>query len=99
MLKILFISALCIAVPANAEFFPAPSAVKMVSEEKVTGCEFIGLAYEADSFLSKSMDKAARKALDEALSKALQGGANTVVFKGISASNKELIVTLMAYRC
>jgi uncharacterized protein YbjQ (UPF0145 family) len=45
------------------------------------------------------MDKAARKALDEALIKASQAGANAVVFKGISAANKELVVTFMAYRC
>jgi hypothetical protein len=99
MLKILAIFALCIAVPANAEFYPAPSSVKIVSEQKVAECTFLGLAYEADSFVSKSMDKAARKALDEALIKASQAGGNAVVFKGISAANKELVVTFMAYRC
>ncbi|WP_324076257.1 MAG: hypothetical protein RSE14_05695 [Erythrobacter sp.] len=99
MFRIFVAFAFCIAAPANAEFYPAPSSVKMVSEQKVSSCEFLGLAYEADSFVSKSMDKAARKALDEALTKASQGGANTVIFKGISSANKELIVTLMAYRC
>ena len=99
MRRIFVALAFCIAAPASAEFYPAPSSVKIVSEQKVSSCEFIGLAYEADSFISKNMDKAARKALDEALAKASQGGANTVVFKGISASNKELVVTLMAYRC
>jgi len=99
MLKALAAVAVCLTVPANAEFYPAPSTVKMVSEQEVTDCEFLGLAYEADSFVSKNMDKAARKALDEALAKASQAGANTVIFKGISSSNKELVVTLMAYRC
>ena len=99
MLRLLSTFALCVAVPANAEFYTAPTTVKIVNDQKVSGCEFLGLAYEADSFVSKSMDKAVRKALDEALAKAGQAGANVVVFKGISASNKELIVNLMAYRC
>jgi hypothetical protein len=99
MLRIFAIFLMCTAVPASAEFYPAPSALKIVDEQKVAECEFLGLAYEADSFVTKSMDKAARKALDEALTKASQAGANTVVFKGISASNKELVVTFMAYRC
>ena len=86
-------------MPAYAEFYSAPALVKMVSEQEVTECEFLGLAFEADSFVSKHMDKAARKALDEALAKASNAGANTVVLKGISAANKELVVTLMAYRC
>ncbi len=99
MLRAVAILAVGLAVPTRAEFYPAPSSVKMVDEQKVATCELIGLSYESDSFISKSMDKAARKALDEALIKASQAGANTVVFKGISAANKELVVTLMAYRC
>ena len=99
MLRLFPVVALLAAFPAQAEFYSAPTTVQIVDQKEVEQCEFLGFAFEADSFTSKNMDSAASKALDEAMQTASKAGANKVVFGGISAANKELVVTLRTYRC